>query len=123
MVGKREAVSPVYPPELSQLNRHSLNETEIMASKRSDTPAIQVTDRFEQSDPNLSSLQRYAKLAREHDLIKHPIKVDRDEEDEMARIVVEANFGGQSFTFETVAKAVHFLALIYHVGEHAVENA
>jgi hypothetical protein len=91
-------------------------------TKRGETPALRVTDRFESSDPNLSSLQRYAKLAREYDLIEHPIEVDRDESGNAVEIVIEAKFGGQTFNFESVSKAVHFLTLIYRAADHATKS-
>jgi hypothetical protein len=91
-------------------------------AQKDQKPALQVTDRFESTDPNLSSLQRYAELARKYDLIEHPVRVDRDEEGEAANIVIKAKFGGQTFEFESVAKAVHWLALVYHAADHAVES-
>lgn len=90
--------------------------------KKDQKPALQVTDRFESTDPNLSSLQRYAELARKYDLIEHPVRVDREEDGTAAKIVIKATFGGQTFEFESVAKAVHWLALVYHAADHAVKN-
>lgn len=87
------------------------------------TAPLQVTESYGSDDPTLDSLQRYAELARKHDLIEHPIKVDRNKDEGVARVEIICKFGGQRFEYDSVAEAVHFLALIYHAADHAVENS
>lgn len=77
----------------------------------------------EDRDPQLNSLQKYSDLAAQHDLIKEPVKVERGEGDAPAKVTIVAKFGDETFTFSDVPEAVHWLAFVYHVGEHAVENA
>ena len=83
---------------------------------------LQVTEEYtEKRDPQLNSLQKYAELAAQYDLIETPVKVERDE-DAPALVTICAKFGRQDFTFDSISDAVHWLAFIFHVADYTVSE-
>jgi hypothetical protein len=77
----------------------------------------------ESDDPKISSMEKYESLAQQYDLLDGPAVV-REAEDNSGDIEVriDAHFGGQTFVFSSIDRAVQWLALVYHAADHAVKH-